>query len=64
MAATERAIYDITLVRPHGQLGGLTPYLAYNGQKADSLRLSQYKMTARLNRIAANQNSICCKGKF
>lgn len=55
------SINDVCAVRPHGQLKGLTPDLAYLGYKPITDQHLEQKMVARLKRIETNSNSTCCK---
>jgi hypothetical protein len=52
---------DLNGVRPHGQLKGLTPNLAYAGVKPETDRFIEQKQVARRKRIETNQDLGCCK---
>jgi hypothetical protein len=54
-------ISDLSEVRPHGQLKGLTPNQAYAGLKPNIDRFTEQKQMARIKRIETNQSVGCCK---
>ena len=54
-------IYDYNIIRPHGQLKGLTPNEAYIGLKIDDNHRTQVLQQARIARLAHNRGNTCSK---
>ena len=52
---------DLNVVRPHGQLKGLTPNRAYAGLQPETDKFIEQKQVARIKRIETNQGLGCCK---